>query len=128
MQFLNQLIQFLQQGIAAIFKFVQLVWTWSIGQITQVAHSPWQNWPLWKQVLLVLVLAAIVFALFKVAKELWEAGERVLTAFAALLGAFVRTLPQVVVAGLIAMGGVWLINNVDLSSLRMPAAFTTGSN
>ena len=30
MQFLNQLIQFLQQGIAAIFKFIQLIWTWSI--------------------------------------------------------------------------------------------------
>ena len=128
MQFLNQLIQFLQQGIAAIFKFIQLVWTWSIDQITQVAHSPWQNWPLWKQALLVLVLAAVAFALFKVAKELWEAGERVLAAFAALLGVFVRTLPQVVVAGLIAMGGVWLINNVDLSSLRMPTAFSTGSN
>ena len=71
MQFINQLIQFLQQGIAAIFKFIQLVWTWSIGQITQVMHSPWQNWPLWKQVLMVLVLAAVVFALFKVAKELW---------------------------------------------------------
>ena len=71
MQFLNQLIQFLQQGIAAIFKFIQLIWTWSIGQITQVMNSPWQSWPLWKQVLLVLVLAAVVFALFKVAKELW---------------------------------------------------------
>ena len=128
MQFLNQLIQFLQQGIAAIFKFIQLVWTWSIGQITLVANSPWQNLPLWKLVLLVLVLAAVVFALFKVAKELWQAGAHVLAAFAALLGVFVRTLPQVVVAGLIAMGGVWLINNVDLSSLRMPAAFTTGSN
>jgi ABC-type arginine transport system permease subunit len=93
-----------------------------------VAHSPWQNWPLWKQALLVLVLAAVVFALFKVAKELWEAGERVLAAFATLLGVFVRTLPQVVIAGLIAMGGVWLINNVDLSSLRMPTAFNTGSN
>ena len=128
MQFLNQLIQFLQQGIAAIFKFIQLVWTWSIGQITQVAHSPWQNWPLWKQALLVLVLAAVVFALFKVAKELWEAGERVLAAFAALLGVFVRTLPQVVIAGLIAMGGVWLINNVDLSSLRIPTVFSERSN
>ena len=128
MQFLNQLIQFLQQGIAAIFKFIQLVWTWSIGQITQVAQSPWQNWPFWKQVLLVLVLAAVVFALFKVAKELWLAGERVLTAFAALLGVFVKTLPQVVIAGLIAMGGVWLINNVDPSSLRMPTAFGTWSN
>jgi hypothetical protein len=128
MQFLNQLIQFLQQGIAAIFKFVQLVWTWSITQVTQVAQSPWQSWPLWKQVLLVLVLAAVVFALFKVAKELWEAGERVLAAFATLLGVFVRTLPQVVIAGLIAMGGVWLINNLDLSSVRIPTAFSSWSN
>ena len=128
MQFLNQLIQFLQQGIAAIFKFIQLIWTWSIGQITQVANSPWQNWPLFKQVLLVLVLAAVVFALYKVAKELWEAGERVLAAFATLLGVFVRTLPKVVIAGLIAMGGVWLINNLDLSSMRIPTAFSTPSN
>ena len=65
-----------------------------------------------------------MFALFKVARELWEAGERVLTAFAALLGAFVRTLPQVVVAGLIAMGGVWLINNIDLSNVRVPTALS----
>jgi len=124
MQFFNQLVQFLQQGIAAIFKFVQLVWTWSIGQISQIASSPWQSWPFWKQALMVVVLAAVVFALFKVARELWEAGERVLAAFAALLGAFVRTLPQVVVAGLIAMGGVWLINNLDLSRVRMPTVLS----
>ena len=124
MQFFNQLVQFLQQGIAAIFKFVQLIWTWSIGQISQIASSPWQSWPFWKQALMVVVLAAVVFALFKVARELWEAGERVLTAFAALLGAFVRTLPQVVVAGLIAMGGVWLINNIDLSNVRVPTALS----
>jgi hypothetical protein len=128
MQFLNQLIQFLQQGIAAIFKFIQLVWTWSMTQVTQVMHSPWQSWPFWKQVMLVVVLAAVAFALFKVAKELWEAGERVLAAFATLLGVFVRTLPQVVVAGLIAMGGVWLINNLDLSSVRIPTAFSSWSN
>src|SRR6185295_5005053 len=85
MQIINQLVQFLQQGIAGILKFIQLVWTWSIGQISQVTQAPWQSWPLWKQVLLVLVLAAVVFALFKVAKELWEAGERVLAAFATLL-------------------------------------------
>jgi hypothetical protein len=128
MQIINQLIQFLQQGIAAIFKFVQLIWTWSMTQVTQVMQSPWQSWPLWKQVLLVVVLAAVAFALFKVAKELWEAGERVLAAFATLLGVFVRTLPQVVVAGLIAMGGVWLINNLDLSSVRIPTAFSSWSN
>jgi hypothetical protein len=52
----------------------------------------------------------------------------VLAAFAALLGVFVRTLPQVVVAGLIAMGGVWLINNFNPSSIRIPTAFSSQSN
>ena len=52
-QFFNQLLQFLQQGIAAIFKFVQLIWTWSVSQIGALTQVPWQSWPLWKQVLLV---------------------------------------------------------------------------
>ena len=85
-QLFNQLVQFVQQGIAAIFRFVQLIWTWSVGQITKVIEAPWQNWPLWKQILLVAVAAAVVWALYKAAKELWEAGERTLGAFATLLG------------------------------------------
>ena len=126
-QLFNQLVQFVQQGIAAIFRFVQLIWTWSIGQITKVIEAPWQNWPFWKQILLVVVAAAVVWALYKAAKELWEAGERTLGAFATLLGVFVKTLPRVLVAGLIALGGVWLINNLDFSSVRLPSALQLGS-
>src|SRR5882672_7905035 len=125
MQFFNQLVQFLQQGISAIFGFVQMIWTWSIAQITQVVQSPWQGWPIWKQVLLVLVIAGVAWALYKAAKELWKAGESVLGAFAALLGVFVKTLPRVVLAGLIAMGGAWLLNNFNPSSIRIPTAFKT---
>jgi hypothetical protein len=123
MQFLNQLLQFLQQGVSAIFRFVQMIWTWSVAQITQVLQSPWQGWPIWKQALLVLVIAGVVWALYKAGKELWKAGESVLGAFAALLGVFVRTLPRVVLAGLIAMGGVWLLNNFNPSSIGVPTAF-----
>jgi len=126
-QLFNQLVQFVQQGISAIFRFVQLVWTWSIGQITKVIEAPWQNWPFWKQILLVVVAAAVVWALYKAAKELWEAGERTLGAFATLLGVFVKTLPRVLVAGVIALGGVWLINNLDFSSVRLPTALQLGS-
>ena len=126
-QLFNQLVQFVQQGISAIFRFVQLVWTWSIGQITKVIEAPWQNWPFWKQILLVVVAAAVVWALYKAAKELWEAGERTLGAFATLLGVFVKTLPRVLVAGVIALGGVWLINNLDFSSVRLPSALQLGS-
>ena len=53
----NQLLQFLQQGIAAIFRFVQLIWAWAAGQIGSLMQAHWQTWPLWKQVLLVTVIA-----------------------------------------------------------------------
>jgi predicted Co/Zn/Cd cation transporter (cation efflux family) len=45
----------------------------------------------------VLVRAAVVYAVFRAAKELWDAGERNLTAFAMLLAALVKTLPAVMV-------------------------------
>lgn len=126
-QLFNQLVQFVQQGISAIFRFVQLIWTWSVAQITRLVEAPWQNWPLWKQILLVLVAAGVVWALYKAAKELWEAGERTLGAFATLMGVLVKTLPRVLVAGFNALGGVWLINNLDLSSVRLPSALQLGS-
>jgi hypothetical protein len=126
-QLFNQLVQFVQQGIAAIFRFVQLIWTWSVGQISKVFEAPWQNWPLWKQILLAIVAGAVIWALYKAAKELWEAGERTLGAFATLLGVLVKTLPRVLVAGVIALGGVWLVNNLDLSAVRLPSALQLGS-
>lgn len=120
-QIFNQLLQFLQQGISAIFRFVQMIWQWTVGQITSLTRVPWQEWPFWKQILLALVIAGVIWALYKAAKELWEAGERILTAFAALLGVLVKTLPNVVLAGLIALGGVWVLNNLDLSQVRLPS-------
>jgi hypothetical protein len=39
----------------------------------------------------------------------------------------VRTLPSVIAAGLIALGGVWVLNNVDVSSIRLPSFLQTTS-
>jgi hypothetical protein len=88
---------------------------------------PWQDWPLWKQIFMLLVIAGIAWALYKVAVELWQAGERILAAFATLLGVLVRTLPSVMIAGLVALGGLWVLNNVDLSNVRLPAFLQTTS-
>ena len=120
-QVFDQLLKFLQQGIAAIFHFVQLIWTWSVDQISKLMSVPWQEWPLWKQVLLVLIIAGVLWALYRAGRELLEAGAAVLAAFAGLLGVLVQTLPHVFLAGVIALGGVWLVNHLDNSSLRMPS-------
>jgi len=130
-QIFDQFLQFLQQGIAAIFRFVQLVWTWSIDQITRVTQAPWENWPLWKQIFLVIVIAAVAYALFIAAKQLWVAGVHVLAAFASFLGALVVTLPAILIAGITALAGLWVINNINLSSLPALTVFersTSGSS
>ena len=117
----SQLLSFLQQGIAAIFKFVQLAWTWAATQVSALSQVSWQSSPLWKQIVLAIVVGTVIWALYKVVVELWEAGERILAAFAALLGVLVRTLPTVMVAGLVAFCGAWVINNMNLSSAYLPS-------
>jgi hypothetical protein len=72
-------------------------------------------------------MLGVVYALYKVAVELWQAGERILAAFATLLGVLVRTLPSVMIAGLVALGGLWVLNNVDFSDVRLPAFLQTTS-
>jgi hypothetical protein len=120
-QVFDQLLKFLQQGIAAIFHFVELIWTWSVDQITRLMAVPWQEWPLWKQILLVLILAGVVWALYRAGRELLEAGAAILAAFASLLAVLVQTLPHVFLAGVIALGGVWLVNHLDNAPLRVPS-------
>jgi hypothetical protein len=126
-QFFDQLLRFLQQGIAAIFRFVELIWGWSVAQISSLMRVPWSDWPLWKQIFLAFVIVGVVYALYKVAVELWEAGERILAAFATLLGVLVRTLPSVMIAGLVALAGLWVLNNVDLSRMPVPTFLQTTS-
>ena len=120
-QVFDQLLKFLHEGIAAIFRFVEIIWTWSVDQISKLMAVPWQEWPLWKQFLLVLILAGVIWALYRAGRELLEAGAAILGAFAHLLGVLVRTLPHVMLAGIIALGGVWVVNHLDNSLVvRMP--------
>jgi hypothetical protein len=124
---LKQGFQFLQQAVSWIFHFVEVVWSWSVGQITNLMAAPWQNWPLWKQICLIIVCAAVIVVLYKAAVELWRAAEGILAAFAAFIVVLVRTLPTVLLAGVIALGGVWLINHLDDSLVHLPTAFQLNS-
>ena len=104
-QYINQIAQLLQQGLAAIMKLIQAAWTWSFGQIIGVFQSEWQNLPVWKLLLLALVVGSVAYVLYKAAQEVWSAGENVLKAFLSLVGVLVSVLPYVFVAGLIAFAG-----------------------
>ncbi len=110
---INSIIQFLQQGIAAIFHFLQLIWTWSFGQIVAIFSSDWQALPIWKLVLLVVALGAIAYILYRAFMVLWLGVVALFHAFVELLSKFVSVLPQIVIAGLIAFGAGYVIQHVN---------------
>src|SRR5215475_9731870 len=122
---------FVERSIAEVLRFVQVVWTWSSDQIIKVTQAPWEHWPLWKQMLFFIVAAAVVYFLFIAAQQLWTAAINVLAAVATFVGTFIVTLPTILIAGIIALAGLWVINNFrDMSSLRSLVTFqssTTGS-
>jgi hypothetical protein len=116
----DQLVQVVQQGVGAVFRFVQLVWGWSIDQVSTLLHSPWEEWSLAKRAALGLVFGILVYVLYTTAKDLWAAGQTILGAFGTLLNVVIRTLPKVLLAGLIALASAWLLNNLDFSRIYIP--------
>ena len=113
-EIVNQIIDFLQKGIAAIFRFFELIWTWSFGEMVRIFQSDWQALPPWKIAVLVIAVLAIVYVLYKAAFELWSAAESILKAFVGLLGVLVSILPYILVAGVIAAGSSYLIQHVNM--------------
>lgn len=111
MQFLNQLLQLLQQGLAAIFRFIGLIWQWTISQITAVPWDRLDQLSLLKTILLVIIGIGVAYLLYRAGRELLEAGEKLLNAFVTLLTVFVKTLPFILIAGVAAAGGAWIINH-----------------
>jgi hypothetical protein len=112
MQFLNQILHFVQMGVSAAAKFIKMAWAWSFDQISAM---PWENigeLPLWKILLLVAVAGGIVYLLYKSIRELLEAGQKALAAFATLLSVLVQTILPLVLAGALAAAGAYVVNNV----------------
>src|SRR5262245_5852466 len=126
-QFFDQFLDFVRQGIGAIFRFIQAVWSWAAGQVGNLVQVPWQDWPLWKLILLVAIMIGVGRQLYLALWEIWHASERILAALATLMGVLIKTLPQVLIAGLIALAGVALLNNLDFSNMRRPSFMHTGS-
>jgi hypothetical protein len=54
----------------------------------------------------------VIYFLYRAIRELLEAGEKALSAFATLLAVLIKTLPPAVLAGLAAAAGAWVVNNV----------------
>lgn len=112
-QIIDQIVNLLQQGITAIFRFIELVWQWSFGQMVTIFQSNWQALPIWKIAVLALAVVAIIYVLYRGFFQLWGAAEQIFKAFVDLLMVLISLLPYVLIAGLIAAAGSYVIQHVN---------------
>lgn len=112
-QVLNEVSRIAQQLASLIWQVLQFIWNWSFGQIVRMFQMPFNELPLWKQAIFVLVIGALGYFLYKVAKDLLKAMQSVLGAIVGLISALIAMLPQIVLAGFIAFGGAWIITNLN---------------
>ena len=84
-QVLNEVGQIAQRLAGVIWQVLQFIWNWSFGQVMKMFQMPFNTLPLWKQVLFVIVIAALAYFLYKVAKDLLKAVQSVLGAIVGLI-------------------------------------------
>ena len=114
-------LQLLGDWLGWVFSAIQTVWIWSADQISHLTQTPWDHWPLSKQILLLMVTTLVIYILFLAARQLWSAAINLLSAVAGFIGTLIVTLPTILLAGAIALTGLWIINNLnDLASLHFP--------
>jgi hypothetical protein len=112
-QVLNEVGRIAQSLAGVIWQVLQFIWNWSFGQVVKMFQLSFNGLPLWKQVLFVLVIGALAYFFYKIAKDLLKATQSVLGAIVGLISALIAMLPQIVWAGLIAFGGAWVITNIN---------------
>ena len=123
----DQSVQVLADGLAWVAGSIQAVWMWTGDQVARMTEAPWESWPLWKQILLLLVAGAVIYLLFIAVRQLWRAALNVLSAVASFVGTLIVTLPTILLAGAVALAGLWIINNFrDLPSPHSILTFPGG--
>jgi len=112
-QGIRQVADLLAQGITAIINFLQMIWTWSFGQIITIFQTDFQSLPMWKLIVLAIAIIAMAYFLYKAGKEIWASVVALFSAFIKLLTSFVQALPWVLIAGLIAFAASWAITSLN---------------
>jgi hypothetical protein len=123
-QVFNQVGQIAQQLAAVIWRVLTFIWDWSFGQVARMFAMPFGSLELWKQVIYVIVIAALAYFIYKLAKDLLKAVQSILSAIVSLINALIGMLPQVVLVGLIAFGGAWIVQ--QRSPSWMPTILVKG--
>jgi hypothetical protein len=113
MDFLSDFLGFIEATFLAIWRVCATLIYWSVEQIYSIPWNQLGYLPAWKIVVLSTIMAVWGVFVYRMFWAYYEAGEKVINAAVILTTVFIRSLPIIVAAGLVAAAGAWIINNVN---------------
>jgi len=113
MDFLNDLLGFVEAVVLGVFRFIAMLLAWSVAQIASIPWGALSYLPVWKVMFISTITALLLIFVYRMVWAFWEAGEKMLAAFIILTTLFIRSLPIIIIAGLVAAMGAWVVNNVN---------------
>ena len=122
-QVFNQVGQIAQQLAAVIWQVLTFIWDWSFGAVARMFARGFPP-ELWKRIIYVIVIVALAYFIYKLAKDLLRAVQSILSAIVGLISALIGMLPQIVLVGFIAFGGAWIVQQQSPS--WMPTVLVKG--
>ena len=113
MDFLNDFLGFVEATFLAIWHFIAALIYWSVSQIAAIPWGELSYLPAWKIMLLSMIMAVWLTFVYRMIWAFWEAGEKAIIAVILLTTVFIRSLPIILIAGLVGAAVAWIINNVN---------------
>ncbi len=113
MEFLNHFQQLLYAVFTALFSYMRDAFQWWLAQVLAVPWGRVGDLPGPKILLLTASTGIVAYFLFRAARELYAAGQKAISAFLTLLRVFAKTIPPILLAGLAAAAGAWVVNHVQ---------------
>ena len=108
----NQASRIAQQFFELIGRVIVLIWSWTFGQFGGMFHLPFMTLPLWKQVLYVLVVAAIAYILYRIGRQLLDTIVKIVRAVIEFFLTLIEKSLDVLVVGIAALVVAWIITNL----------------
>jgi hypothetical protein len=101
----------LQQIADWIVEIIHTVWNWATGEINSLINLPWDILPVWKWYLAVLGAIVVAGLLLWAIYLMFEAFQSLFMALGQLLYRLFYALPQLLAAGVVAYGVLFVIRS-----------------
>ena len=94
--------------------------------MVKMFQLPFETLPIWKQVLYVIAIIAIAYLLFRIVTRVMESVIGIGRAFGHLGSTILERIPDVLVAGLVALACAWIITNLNFDTNELLTSLHLG--